>query len=122
MGEIKSYRDLEVWKRSINLAVLIYKATEKFPRSEVYGLSSQVRRSAVSNPSNIAEGHSRPTRDYARFVSIARGSLAELETQLEISLRVNYITKEKFAELRKEMTVLGKQLNGLLKRLKESYD
>ncbi len=119
MGEIKSYRDLEVWKRAVNLAVLIYDFSERFPRSEVNGLTSQVRRSAVSIPSNIAEGHSRPRRDYARFVIIARGSLSELETQLEITHRVGYVSKEDLIDVTEEMTILGKQLNSLSRRLRE---
>jgi four helix bundle protein len=119
MGEIKSYRDLEVWKRSVNLSVLIYKVTERFPRSEVYGLRSQIRRSAVSIPSNISEGHSRSRRDYARFVVIAKGSLSELETQLEIGHRVGYISKEDLVIVSEEMTILGRQLNNLSSRLRE---
>jgi four helix bundle protein len=119
MGKINSYRDLDVWKRSVNLAVLIYHVTERFPAKEIYGLSSQIRRSAVSIGSNIAEGHSRSRRDYSRFISIARGSLAELETQLEIAYRINYLSEKDYSELTGEMTILGKQLNSLSRRLIE---
>lgn len=118
MSEIKSYRDLNVWQRSVDLATRLYGTTQHFPQSEIYGLTNQMRRAAVSIASNIAEGQVRSTLDYARFVTIARGSLAELETQLEIARRIGYLSQEEFDSLSEEMVVIGRQLNALLKRLK----
>lgn len=90
MPTIHSYKELVVWQRSIELVVTIYELTEKFPKEELYGLISQIRRSAVSIPSNIAEGRYRGTKnDYLHFLKIAYGSGAELETQLEISKRLS---------------------------------
>jgi four helix bundle protein len=116
--EIRSYRDLQVWQRAVNLSVKLYRSTETFPKSEIYGLTGQMRRSAVSIASNIAEGHARTRREYGRFLGIALGSLAELETQLEISHRLDYLTDEVFIELNNEITILGKQLNVLSQRIK----
>ena len=118
MSEIKSYRDLDVWQRSVDLATRLYGTTQQFPQSEAYGLTNQMRRAAVSIASNIAEGQVRSTLDYARFVTIARGSLAELETQLEIARRIGYLPQEDFDGLTEEMVIIGRQLNALLKRLK----
>ena len=87
-----NHKDLEVWKQSMDLVALIYKTTDLFPKSEQFGLSQQMRRAAVSIPSNIAEGAARKgNKEFIQFVSIALGSLAELETQLLISERLNYI-------------------------------
>ncbi|OIP57536.1 MAG: four helix bundle protein [Candidatus Levybacteria bacterium CG_4_10_14_0_2_um_filter_36_16] len=86
MSSIKSYKELIVWQKSISLVKEIYKLTNNFPQSEIYGLSSQMRRAAVSIPSNIAEGYARKSsREYSQFYSIAYGSLLELETQLTIA-------------------------------------
>ncbi len=91
MEKIKSYKDLQVWKDSMDLVIDIYKLTEKFPNSELYGLTSQVRRSSVSVPSNIAEGSGRKySKEYVHFLYVSKGSLLELETQLEISNRLGY--------------------------------
>ncbi|MFP5404572.1 MAG: four helix bundle protein, partial [Gammaproteobacteria bacterium] len=90
--EVFSYRDLSVWQLAMQLTEAIYAATRTFPQSELYALANQLQRAAVSIPSNIAEGHARnTTRDYLRFVSIAMGSLAEVETQLELATRLNYL-------------------------------
>jgi four helix bundle protein len=92
MTAISSYRDLDVWNLGIDLVVSCYRITHSFPRQEEYGLSAQLRRAAVSVPSNIAEGHARAsTGDYLRHLSIAHGSLAELETHLEIARRLGYL-------------------------------
>lgn len=90
---IKSYKDLRVWQDSMELAEAIYKATDRFPDRERYGLTSQLRRAAVSVASNIAEGHVRSTGDYLRHLSIARGSIAEVETQLLISKRMGLLSE-----------------------------
>ena len=118
MSKIKSYRDLDVWQRSVDLATRLYGMTQHFPQSETYGLTNQMRRAAVSIASNIAEGHVRSTLDYARFLTIAHGSLAELETQLEIARRIGFFSQDEYDNLFKETVIVGRQLNVLLKRLK----
>ena len=86
-----SFRDLEVWQQAMDLVVECYRLSEAFPKDERYGLTSQLRRAAVSIPSNIAEGHARQhTKEFLQFLSIARGSLAELETQLILAERLNF--------------------------------
>ncbi len=100
MGNINSYRDLIVWQKSMRLVTDIYSATKSFPSEELYGLTSQVRRCAVSIPSNIAEGYGRnSTGDYKRFLQIAAGSLFELQTQVEIATNLGYVSAELFTIL-----------------------
>ena len=89
---IQSYRDLDAWKIAMKLAVAVYEITKVLPRDELYGLSAQLRRAVVSIPSNISEGHQQGTRSYAHFVTLALGSLAEMETQLELATRLGYLT------------------------------
>jgi len=92
MEKMKSYKDLQVWKISMDFVIEVYKLTDKFPSSELYGLTNQIRRSSVSIPSNMAEGSGRKnTKEYIQFLYISKGSLLELETQLEISNRLGYI-------------------------------
>ena len=92
---VKSHKDLNLWKESMNLVEDIYLISKYFPKEEVYGLTSQLRRCAISIPSNIAEGAGRKgSKEFARFLYIAMGSLSELETQFEISIRLNYISNE----------------------------
>ncbi len=92
MGEVRNHKDLEVWKVSMDFVVEIYQVTKNFPQTEIYGLTSQLRRAAVSIPSNIAEGAARKnTREFIQFLYIAQGSLSEIETQLLISERLKYI-------------------------------
>ena len=92
---VKSHKDLNLWKESMNLVEDIYLISKCFPKEEVYGLTSQLRRCAISIPSNIAEGAGRKgSKEFARFLYIAMGSLSELETQFEISIRLNYISNE----------------------------
>ncbi len=91
----RSYRDLQAWKAAIGLVKEIYKVTGKFPATEIYGLTSQIRRAAVSVPSNIAEGQGRnSSKEFRQFLSIALGSLAELETQLIIAHEIDYLKSE----------------------------
>lgn len=114
-----SFKELIVWRKSIDLVTDLYKFTENFPKTEVYGLSSQMRRCAVSVPSNIAEGHSgRSTLDYLQFLKIARGSLAELETQLIISKNLNYISEETFTFNEQRIIEISKMLNALITSIK----
>jgi len=112
--QIKSFRDLRVWQAGIELVESVYAITSKFPRNEVYGLSSQMQRAAVSVPSNIAEGHAREsTKEYLQHLSIAQASLAELETQVEIARRLNYVSDDELSTLLTKISALGRQLFSL---------
>jgi four helix bundle protein len=92
---IKSYKDLHIWQQSMELVKLTYSLSRDFPKEEMYGLTAQIRRSAVSVPSNIAEGHARDYRkEYLQFLSFAAGSLAELQTQLQIAYELEFITQD----------------------------
>jgi four helix bundle protein len=112
------YRDLKVWQKAVSLVTELYRVTQDFPPQETYGLTSQIRRAAISIPSNIAEGHGRRTRkDYHHFVIQARGSLLELETQIIISQNLKYLKAESSAALLNQTSEIGRMLNGLLKSL-----
>jgi four helix bundle protein len=107
----KNYRELIVWQEGIKLAKAVYKLTEKFPRQETYALADQIRRAVVSGPSNIAEGQARKAPgDFRRFLHIALGSLAEVDTQLVLAQEFGYLSKE-------DIDVLDGQIQGLRKRL-----
>ncbi|WP_296751268.1 four helix bundle protein [Thiobacillus sp.] len=111
--EVFSYRDLSVWQLAMQLTESVYTITRSFPQSELYALANQLQRAAVSIPSNIAEGHARnTTRDYLRFVSIAMGSLAEVETQIELAARLNYLGIEQRDALFATTDELGRMLHG----------
>jgi four helix bundle protein len=111
MDKIKSFRDLVVWQRAVDLAVHVYKVSEQFPKSEMYGLTNQMRRASVSVASNIAEGYNRPQAELRHFFEIARGSLAELETQLEIAPRIGFLPPQTYTDLLAKINTLGRQLN-----------
>jgi four helix bundle protein len=116
--KIDSYRDLSVWRKSVGLVTDIYKVTQAFPKEEVYSLTTQIRRAAVSVPSNIAEGWGRnTTKEYIQFLTIARGSLLELETQLIISHNLNYITGQSLQKILEKTQEINKMLNALMKSL-----
>ena len=116
--EIKSYRDLRVWQAGMDLVVQVYRLTQGFPTHELYGLTSQMRRAAVSIPSNIAEGHTRESsKEYLHHLSMAQGSLAELETQIEIAGRLTYIPSDQVAQSLTEVASLGRQMHALRDRL-----
>lgn len=116
---IKSYRDLQVWQDAIGIVADVYKATENFPRSEAFGLASQIQRAAVSVPSNVAEGHARGSdREFHHFLSISLGSIAEVETQLMIAEKLGYLDQNKTLDLLAKMDRLGKMLKGLQKTVK----
>lgn len=118
MSQIQSYKDLEVWKRSMELVVEIYSLVSSFPREEIYGLTSQIKRSAVSIPSNIAEGHKRGSKkDYKRFLHIAFGSGAELETQIEIAKQLQFITIKSAKKTDQLLDEIMKMLHVLIKKL-----
>ena len=114
---IRSYRDLRVWQQAVDYCVQLYEATSSFPGTETYGLTAQIRRAAVSIPSNIAEGYGRSNRDFGRYLQMAMGVLAEVETQMEIAYRVNYLSDDEYSKLVNELTAIGKQLNVLLHRV-----
>jgi len=115
----KSFRDLDVWKLSIEIVKNIYELTHKFPNSEIYGLTAQLRRSAISIPSNIAEGQGRNSaKEFKQFLSIALGSLAELETQLVISKEVNYLTEQDLSPLIIDLDIVRKMIKALSISLK----
>ena len=111
------YRDLIAWQKAKRLALDVYRCTRKFPRDEIYGLTSQMRRAAVSVPSNIAEGKGRYSqKELVHFLYLARGSLLELETQLSIARDLEYIDQPAFEILESETEEVGRILNGLINR------
>lgn len=118
---MKSYKELTVYQKSIELSVLVYKVTEEFPKSELYGLTSQVRRCAVSIPSNIAEGQRRGSKnEYIQFLRIAFGSGAELETQLLIAYKIGYLPLQEFNHLSSDLDEIMRMLNKLISVLVKS--
>ena len=117
------FKELLVWQKSINFVTEIYKETESFPKSEMYGLVSQIRRATVSIASNIAEGNSRRSvPDYVQFLRISRGSCAEVETQLIISKNLGFLNEEKSLKLNQDIIEISKMLNGLINSLKQSIN
>jgi four helix bundle protein len=117
---MKSYRDLIVWQKSMNLVTLIYNLVLELPENEKYGLTPQIKRSAISIPSNIAEGYGRNYRkDYSRFLQIARGSLFENQTQIEIAVNLDFIKVENLKEIKELSIEIEKMLNSLIKKLEE---
>jgi four helix bundle protein len=116
---VESYRELVVWQKAMDLVEAVYRASMRFPREEVYSLTAQLRRAAVSIPSNIAEGQGRSTtRDFLSFLSIARGSLKEVEPQVLIAERLAYISKQISNSLLGRTTEVGRLLTGLSNSLK----
>jgi len=116
-----AYRDLIAWRKATQLAVEIYRVTQKFPKDELYGLTSQMRRAAVSDASNIAEGKGRYSRkEFAQFLYRARGSLLELETQLFIARELQYLEPLAFRRMKDRTNELGRILNGLTKSVLDS--
>jgi four helix bundle protein len=115
----KSYKDLEVWQKPMDLVVECYEATAKFPRSEAFGLTNQLQRAAVSVPANIAEGQGRQyNTEFIQFLYIASGSLRELETHIQIALRLGYLLAEDANKLLTRTGEVGRLLNGLLRFLR----
>ena len=111
---MRGHRDLVVWQKSMAFVTEIYRVTRSFPRDELYGLSSQIRRAAVSVPSNLAEGHGRNSRrEFHQFIGQARGSLVELETQLEIAQNLGYLSGPASAQLLSKASEIARMLNGL---------
>lgn len=115
----KNFKDLIAWQKAMDLVVMVYQLTKWFPSEELYGLSSQLRRAVVSIPSNIAEGQGRNSDgDFLRFLSIAYGSLREVETQLLIAVRLNYIGLSDFQPVQELCDETGRILNGLMSSLR----
>lgn len=113
---VSSYRDLQVWQHAMDLLIAIYAATKGFPKEEMYGLTSQIKRSALSVPSNIAEGSSRrSTAEFIRFINIATGSVAEVETQLIAAERLGYLAS-------KTLSVLMEQTDRISRKLQKLHD
>ena len=119
MAQISSYRDLDVWQAAMDLVISIYDASKWFPRTEQFELVAQMRRAAVSVPSNIAEGHATgPGRRYRNHVRIALGSLAELATQLEIAARLKYLEPDRLTTVDQALTRTRQLLHGLHRSLR----
>jgi four helix bundle protein len=117
---IKTYHDLEVWKKSMDLVTDIYKVTQTFPKEELYGLTNQLRRASVSVPANIAEGWGRGTTgEYIHFLRIARGSLLELETLMAISHNLGYENVQDLESISQKIQEINKMMNALIKNLEQ---
>jgi four helix bundle protein len=117
---VKSYRELKVWQKAMDFVAYVYKVQKDFPAEERYGLCDQLRRAAVSIPSNIAEGRGRDTaKDFTHFLTLARGSLNEVATQLELAFRLGYL--DDWSDLYEEALEIRKMLNAMIVRLKQSY-
>lgn len=118
--DIKSYRDLEVRQKAMDLVMECYEISKEFPKSETYGLTSQLPRAAVSIPTNIAEGQARQyTREFIQYLSISYGSIAELETLIQIAERLNYLNNNQLCKLMDWTATLEKMINGLRKSLEK---
>lgn len=116
--EYRPHRKLDVWKKSMEFVKAIYQATETFPKAEIYGLTSQMRRAAVSVPSNLAEGAARKgNKEFLQFLNIAQGSISELDTQIELSLMLNYFNKNVYTDLMEKLNTISKMLFGLSRSL-----
>ena len=112
------HKDLEVWKKSIDFVTVLYKVTQDFPKSELYGLTSQIRRASISIPSNIAEGATRKGKvEFKQFLYIALSSGSEIETQLIIAKNLAFISIDKFDNLINDLSVIQKMLQGLIRSL-----
>ena len=115
---LKTYKELKVWQKSMDLTVEIYRLVKLLPKFEIYALSDQMRRSVVSIPSNIAEGYGRnSTKEFIQFLTVARGSQLELETQLQICLRLEYFSETEVETVLHLCTEINKMLNVLIKKL-----
>ncbi|MDI6735206.1 MAG: four helix bundle protein [bacterium] len=116
--QIKPHKRLSVWQKSIELAIEVYKATERYPSEERFGLTSQMRRAVISIGSNIAEGAGRQSaKEFLQFLYIARGSISELDTQFEISTRLGYLPIDTRNKLDTRLEEISKMLNGLIKQV-----
>lgn len=120
---VRNYDDLMAWRRAMDLTEAVYRVTKVFPKEEIYGLTCQIRRAAVSVPSNIAEGQGRQTTmDFLRFLAIAHGSLNELETQLVLAWRLKYLSDGGKSQLLDSVAEVARLLNGLQRSLRSRID
>ena len=118
MPKVTSFRDLEAWQASLEMAEACYAMTKRFPASEQFGLTAQMRRAAVSVASNIAEGHRRTRPGYLHHLQVALGSLAELETQLELACRLGFVTADEASVYQKTLSRVGQLTHGLARSLR----
>ncbi|HEY6446639.1 MAG TPA: four helix bundle protein [Acidobacteriaceae bacterium] len=119
--KMRTFRDLQVWQRSMKLAIEIYAVTKAFPKEELFGLTSQLRRAAVSIPSNIAEGYGRDTEKvFALFVNQARGSLYEVETQIELCRSLGLLNPRQSDQVLANAAEIGRMMHGLIRKLRAS--
>ena len=117
---MRDFRQYEIWTNSVSFATDVYKLTASFPKYETYGLRDQLQRAAVSISSNIAEGFSRDSsRDFSHFLEIAIGSAFEVETQLKISLNLNYINEEQYTEMVTKLSQTERQIHSLINKLRD---
>ncbi len=117
----KPHKKLNVWKAAIDLARMIYQVTDRFPKEERFVLTDQIRRAAISIPSNISEGAARQTKkEFINFLHIAQGSLSELDTQLELARQLDYLTKEDWSKLDAQLEQIDKMISGLIRYLKNT--
>ncbi|WP_103068803.1 four helix bundle protein [Aquimarina sediminis] len=118
---MSTFRDLKIWQKSMSIVTTVYRDTNDFPKEEVYGLTSQIRRACVSIPSNIAEGYGRKgKKEYVRFLNIAMSSLFEMQTQLEIAKNLKYMNKNKFETIYDKTRELERMLSSYNKKVEES--
>jgi four helix bundle protein len=117
---MKTHKDLDVWMKAVDFVIDIYEITKSFPKDEIYGLTSQIRRAAVSIPSNIAEGAGRASdKEFKQFLNIALGSIAEVDTQLLIAMKLNYLVQDKYEQLEKDLIDIRRMTLGLRKYVNE---
>lgn len=117
---MSNFRSLLIWQKSMALVTKIYYSTSKFPKEEIFGLTSQIRRSSISIPSNIAEGSGRESdKDFLRFLNISVGSLFEMQTQLEIAKNITYLNEEEFNNLYEDSREVERMLVSFIKKLKD---
>lgn len=115
----ESYRDLMVWQKAMALVTDVYRETDSFPAREIYGLTNQIRRAAVAVPSDIAEGKGRLSKkEFVQMLSRARGSIFEVQTQLEISRNLGFLPQPKFEELAAKADEVGRLINGLIREIR----
>ncbi len=118
MATVQSYKQLVAWQKAMELVLCVYRFTQTFPKSEIYGLVPQMRRSAVSVPSNIAEGQGRAsTGEFRQFLGNAKGSLFEVETQATIARQLSYLDEQQFEQLSEKINEVGRLISGLLNSL-----
>lgn len=121
VGKVNSYKDLQIWQRSIELCNAIYQLSSSFPKEEIYGITNQMRRCSVSIPSNIAEGFGRSNRSYINFLHISRGSLYELDTQVTLVKKLNLTSNEEsISFVEQEISEIGKMINSFINTLKQN--